>query len=169
MIPDSIQLTWRSSDGRYTLKIGKKCIRRMMGMARKYYPNEVGTSLVGWYSSDQYTATVTDIAPMPPDSRGSRLSFHRGVRGTREFFSSLFRKTRGKRHYVGEWHSHPGGSPIASRADDINQSAIAADRSTDCRECILLILGGDFQSQTELQAYVYSRTRGKTVMKILTE
>ncbi len=169
MTPDSIPLTWRSNDGRHTVTVSKACIKHMISLAKKNYPNEIGSSLVGRYSSDKFTATVTNLAPPPPDSKGSRKSFHRGVQGTLEFFSSLFQKTKGKRHYVGEWHSHPGGSPLASRTDDITHSAIAADNDTDCRECVLLILGGNFQDHSELQVYVYSRENGKIALEAIEE
>lgn len=154
---------WRSRCGQYRVRISRRCLPKMLSIARAHTPVEAGTSLVGQYSGDQHTAYVLDLAPLTEDSDGRRRSFTRGVRGLKEFFGKLFSRFRGRRHYVGEWHSHPGGSCSASDIDDANQSDIAADGKTECPECILLILSGDvaFAESADLGVYVYSHTRGR--------
>lgn len=137
----------------------------MLKMARDQLPNEVGSSLIGTYSRDGRKATVTGIAPLPNDSRATRTSFIRGIDGLSQFFTKVFQRFRGRRHYVGEWHSHPYAAPTASGTDDANQSAIAEDPRVDCTESILLIIGGDMDAETTLQTYIYSRTRGKIVLQ----
>ena len=157
-------LRWRSSCGVYNVEIARRCFRAMQRMAREHLPNEVGTSLVGTYSLDGRKATVTGIAPLAKDSQATRTSFQRGIDGLAQFFKNLFTRYRGRRHYVGEWHSHPYAAPDASRTDDVNQSAIAHDQRVDCAETILVIVGGDMAQHVSLQAYVYSRSRGKVVL-----
>ena len=157
----TIPRSWVSSCGRYTVTISDRCLGELLSISREHAPREVGSSLVGSYSKDGFRASVLGSAPLPSDSRGRRFTFSRGVRGLRRFFLDLFTRTRGRRHYVGEWHSHPGGPPMPSRMDDRNQTAIARDKKTNCPECILLIIGGDFSCQTELCVYVYSRTNGR--------
>jgi len=136
----------------------------MIKMARKHYPHEVGTSLVGRYSDDGFEAFILDTAPLSPDSRGSTISFYRGVAGLRKFFTKLRRVFDGKRYYVGEWHSHPNGSPLPSGLDNSNQFAIAHDRKTNCPECILVIIGGSLSSPAEIGVFVYSLTRGRVAL-----
>jgi hypothetical protein len=99
---------WRSEDGRYIVEISDVVIALMRELAVEHSPNEVGTSLVGSYSDDGHRATIDALAPLSSDSRGSRFSFVRGVQDLAAFFSTIFRKSQGHRHYVGEWHSHPG-------------------------------------------------------------
>lgn len=157
-----IPLHWRSSCGNYTVEISKRAFRDMLRLAREHAPQEVGTSLIGSYSEDGYRAIIRALAPLTEDSRGSRFSFVRGVSGLECFFSRLFRRFRGRRHYVGEWHSHPGGTAIPSSIDDKNQRAIVNDDGADCAECILVILGGTVPHASNLGVFVYSRRCGRT-------
>src|ERR1043165_1792015 len=92
----SFPLVWQSKDGKYQIKLSRRCVQRMCRMSIAHYPNEVGTPLVGYYSSDCRTAYVTSLAPLPPDSRGERFSFWRGVVGLQEFFQRLGRRFQGK-------------------------------------------------------------------------
>lgn len=152
---------WVSSCGRYTVTISDACLRDMLSLAQQHTPDEVGTSLLGTYSTDGFCASVLGSAPLTSDSRGGRFTFSRGIDGLTRFFLNLFKRTRGRKHYVGEWHSHPGGSVVPSRTDNRNQSAIAKDKKTNCPECILIIVGGDYTSQASLGVYVYSRKEGR--------
>jgi integrative and conjugative element protein (TIGR02256 family) len=133
----------------------------MRRLAGEHAPREVGTALVGSYSDDGREATILGLAPITPDSRGARFTFHRGTRGLVSFFVDLFRRSKGLSHYVGEWHSHPGGAPSPSGTDDENMLAIARDPMAKCPECVLLILATG-QDRAELGAFVYSRIRGRT-------
>ena len=132
----------------------------MKEMARKHYPNEVGTSVVGRYSPDGFRADVLGLAPLSADSVGTRFSFLRGVKGLKQFYDRLMHRFHGQRYYVGEWHSHPDGAPQPSGTDRTNQSQIASDNSANCEEVVLIILGGDFMKNTTLNVQVYSRTSG---------
>ena len=154
-------LTWQSTCGSYAVRIKPRAMRSMLRLAQEHFPHEVGTSLVGSYSDDGNLAIVQSLAPLTADSRGSRFSFLRGVLGLPEFFSRVYRRFSGHRHYVGEWHSHPRGQPIASATDDRNQAAIASDPAADCPECILVIVGGRPEEAPGLGVYVYSRERGR--------
>jgi hypothetical protein len=65
---------------------------------------------------------VERTAPLSSDSRGSRAAFSRGVSGLKEFSRSLVRTSGVHCHYVGEWHTHPGGAVYPSNQDDDSQS-----------------------------------------------
>ena len=157
-------LKWRSECEKYTVYISESCLLKMTEMGQVYYPNEVGTSLVGCYSNDGFEASVLDLAPLSPDSKGRRTSFYRGIAGLQKFFMKLREVFPGKRYYVGEWHSHPNAAPIPSGTDDRNQLAIARDTKTNCPECILVIIGGFLSNFNELGVFVYSEKRGKIVL-----
>ena len=157
-------LRWQSGCRRYTVLIPKSCLLKMVEMAQEHYPNEVGTSLVGYYSDNGFEASVLELAPLSPDSKGSRTSFYRGVAGLRNFFTKLRRTFSGRRYYVGEWHSHPNGEPIPSDTDNRNQLEIAKDTKTDCPECILIIIGGTDSNFNKIGVFVYSRKRGRVML-----
>ncbi len=159
-IPHSV---WRSNDGAYTVTIGRACFGAMLQLAKEHAPTEVGTPLVGSYSDDGHLAHVQSLAPVTHDSQGGRTTFLRGVAGLRDFFRKVFKRSGGMRHYVGEWHSHPGGTPFPSGTDEVNTLEIARDPSAHCPECILVILAFADQD-ADLGVYVFSRTRGRIVL-----
>lgn len=151
---------WQSSDGDYTVVVERHCFEEMVRLARRHFPNEVGTALVGSYSDDGHVARITGLAPVTADSRGARTAFERGVRGLRDFLARLFRRSGGLEHYVGEWHSHPGGSAFPSSTDERNTMGVARDAGAQCAECILLIVAVD-PDHADVGAWVFSRERGR--------
>lgn len=152
--------TWTSQCGAYTVVLEDRFLREALELARKHVPKEIGSALVGRYSADGNAARVVGVAPVPPDSKSYRYKFVRGTVGLRAFFADVFSKSRGRQHYVGEWHSHPGGAPVPSPTDDKNQEDIVRDVTARCPECILVIvaLGG---ARVERGVFVYSKTRGR--------
>ena len=154
---------WRSECERYTVIIESACLSEMVHLAREHGPNEVGTALVGSYSDDGFTARICRLAPLTQDSRGGARTFFRGVRGLRDFFLKIFTSSRGRMHYVGEWHSHPGGAAVPSFTDDENALSIARDPRSDCPECVLIILAFS-RADVELGVYVYSSSQGRVML-----
>lgn len=161
ILTDGTTLMWQSNCQKYTIRLSNACFLKMLEMAQSHSPNEVGTSLVGCYSDNGFEASVLDLAPLSPDSKGSRTSFYRGVAGLRKFFTKLRQAFSGKRYYVGEWHSHPDALPFPSQTDDKNQLAIAKDTNTICPECILILIGRTLSKAEEIGVFVYSRKRGR--------
>ena len=161
ILTDGTILRWQSSCQKYTVRLSNACFLKILEMARAHSPNEVGTSLVGCYSDNGFEASVLDLAPLSPDSKGSRTSFYRGTAGLRKFFTKLRETFSGKRHYVGEWHSHPDATPLPSQTDDRQQLAIAKDTNTKCPECILILIGHTLSNVDEIGVFVYSRKRGR--------
>lgn len=155
-----IHSTWRSKCETYTVELSQSCFDEMRILAHKHLPNEVGTALVGAYSDDGHIARITGLAPLTSDSHGARTTFRRGVQGLVEFFRGIFRSSNGMTHYIGDWHSHPGGAPQPSRTDDENALETARDPKSYCPECIQVILGVDDQTAC-CRVFVYSRTKGR--------
>jgi hypothetical protein len=152
-------LRWRSEDGTYTVVFARRSILKMIRMTASHSPNEVGTSLVGSYSKDGFRAEVLGLAPLSEDSSSGRTWFIRGVKGLQEFYERLTQNFRGRRHYVGEWHSHPGSSPERSPTDRLTHRDIAIDHDADCSEVILVVVGGDC-ARPSLEVCVHSKIRG---------
>ena len=159
-----IHSTWRSTCGTYTARIDQRCFEAISQVARKHYPNEVGTSLAGTYSDDGSTADVTQMVPLTSDSRGGRANFVRGTAGLAEFFSRLFRTSRGLTHYVGDWHSHPNGAPIPSTTDWQTTRDFACNPMARCPECLLIVVSVT-PLQVDLGVYVYSAARGQVILR----
>ena len=160
-----VPLRWRSGCGRYSVWLRKRCLAEMLRTARAYEPVEIGSALFGGYSSDGRRAIVFGAAPVPPDSRSTASSFVRGVTGLVEFLRDLFTRSRGRRHYVGEWHSHPNASPQPSATDWARQRELAEDHAMQCPECILIVLGGNLEDAPQVGVFVYSREREQVILK----
>jgi len=152
---------WQSVCKRYTVLLPQSCAQKICDIARQYYPNEIGSSLVGSYSSDGFDAHILDIAPLSSDSSSTRFSFYRGIDNLCLFFATLWRRFSGKRHYIGEWHSHPNGLPRPSVTDEETQMAIAWDAKVKCPESILLVIGLKPPDEFTFGVYVFSRKNGR--------
>lgn len=135
----------------------------MYSIVDALHPMEGGASLYGHYSEDGHVAVVEGIAPRPRDARRGRFHFQRGVMGLAAFFRTLFSRTRGESYYVGEFHSHPGGSAVPSDIDDSTQFAIAADNACQCRAPVLIIIGGE-PRRREVGVFVHTRARERHVL-----
>lgn len=161
---DRIPLRWRSRCRRYSVAVRKRCLTEMLRMAREHQAAEIGSALCGCYSSDGRRAVVMGMTPVPPDSHSSTRAFVRGVVGLAEFFRDLFARSRGRRHYVGEWHSHPNAPPQPSAIDWARQRELAEDPAMECAECILIVVGGNLEQDPRLGVYVHSRERGQIAL-----
>ena len=78
-----VPLKWESVCGRYNVCLAKDCLEKIYKMAIVHIPQEVGTSLIGSYSEDGYTAHILDVAPLTADSKGGQCSFCRGTEGAK--------------------------------------------------------------------------------------
>lgn len=154
-------LLWRSTCGNYKVAIDQKAYCHMCKLAAEHYPNEVGTSLLGEYSADGFEARVLSLAPLTSDSKGGPTWFVRGVSGLNEFYQRVFKRFGGRRHYVGEWHSHPDSRPHRSGTDLHSHAGIAHNECAACPEVVMIILGGQPATRPELEVSVYSRRRGE--------
>lgn len=152
--------TWCSTDKTYTVTITSECLTAMLRQAHEAYPKETGSCLVGSYSDDGFLATVSALAPIAGDSTGTRTLFERGVDGLRDFFQKVFSSSEGRRHYVGEWHSHPNGAASPSRTDAQSTMEIARDEEALCPECLLIILAVG-ETWENLSVTIFSRDRGR--------
>ncbi|WP_372367705.1 Mov34/MPN/PAD-1 family protein [Candidatus Uabimicrobium sp. HlEnr_7] len=160
-ILEQLSLHWRSHCGDYNVNITNECLSNIIGLACQFYPLETGTSLVGSYSKDGYTANILGITPLPTDSKHGKFAFNRGVFGLKKFYQELW--STKKWFYLGEWHSHPEMQPIPSIQDDTTQFEITQDFETRCSESILLILGGEFFQSPNIKLFLYSTHSDKRI------
>lgn len=147
-----------SRDGRFGIVLPEEqqeCIRRECETANG---SETGGILVGTYNDAHDCAFVSEVFGPPEDSKGGRFTFFRGVKGLQGILRRIWKEQR--RYYLGEWHFHPGGSPIPSGTDNDQMTSIAQDPLSKCPEPILVILGGNPKADWTIGAFVYTRTDG---------
>ncbi|WP_246746750.1 Mov34/MPN/PAD-1 family protein [Agrobacterium burrii] len=120
------------------VRLSTEACRTIRDQALAAGVRETGGILIGHYDLDGNSAIVTEATTRPKDSRAGSTWFQRGVHGLKDLLRN--RWSRGS-YYVGEWHSHPSGSPAPSANDLKEMQAISREVSYRCPKPILIIAG----------------------------
>lgn len=144
-----------SSDSRFRVVITPGAIASILRFAANANRSETGGILLGRYNSRHDSAFIDGVTGPPDDSAAGRSWFRRGVNGLRDLLTRLWNGER--RFYLGEWHYHPGGSPVPSSTDAEQMKSIAGDPSYACPEPVLVIFGGDPSGNWDVGVIVYRR------------
>jgi hypothetical protein len=145
---EAAPLVFVDADGRFEVVMMPEAIGAMVAAAKQAGRKETGGILIGRLDAGGGTAIVLEATAKPADSGSGWAWFRRGVRGLRSLLAYRWQEGR---HYLGEWHYHPGSSPAPSGPDREAIAAIARDGRYQCPEPILSIIGG---SPTRWQFFV---------------
>ena len=122
-------------------------------------PNESGGLLVGKYSTDNKTVIVTN-AVTPTKEITTPTSYTRKTDNMESVWKELYEEGL---QYVGEWHSHPKGSPQYSTEDLNAMRGIYADENITISKPLLLILGVKDGEYCKNAAYIYNRDKDELI------
>lgn len=122
-------------------------------------PNESGGLLVGKYSTDHKTVIVTK-AITPTQETTTPTSYTRKTDGMEAIWKKLYEEGL---QYVGEWHSHPNGSPQYSTEDLNAMRGIYADEDVTISKPLLLILGVKDGKYCKNAAYIYNKDNDELI------
>lgn len=89
-------------------------------------PWEVGGWLLGYWTGDETSVTVTHATP---PSHGTPLFVRISGRKHRRRFDEAWNATDGGVTFLGDWHTHPGGAPLPSARDKRAIGQLASDSS----------------------------------------
>lgn len=153
MLRRSKRCVWVDGNGN-TVVMPSKCIQNLVKLAQKYAPQECGSWLIGEYL-DARTCVISDVATVPRDSLHGRTTFSRGVMGFE----------RVGRAFVGEWHTHPGGTHTPSGVDDETMNQTRRSRLSGCTSPIMIILSGAMRGVDDIGVYMYRRDGEKIQLK----
>lgn len=160
--PQLSDLSFQSIDGQFALAIGRGELEKILRYSLASGHLETGGILIGHYSEQHNIAFVGDVSGPPRDSKSGTTWFHRGIQGLQVWLNTLWGK---RRYYLGEWHFHPDGRPIASSIDVRQIKAISESADYRCPEPLLVIIGGTLPISWEFAAYVYPRNRSLVRLK----
>ncbi|WP_425571235.1 Mov34/MPN/PAD-1 family protein [Novipirellula rosea] len=110
----------------------------LVSFCRKAGHVETGGILLGKYIEADSCALVTSVTGPPPDSRRTKFTFQRGVKGLQRLLDRLWNKNEA--YYLGEWHFHPAPVPNGSPQDYRQMQRIAASQDYGCPEPLLVIV-----------------------------
>lgn len=134
------------------IEIRDELIEEIHHAGIKYYPNEFGGLLIGYYSEDKKTVVIEETI-LPKKYKSSRYNFERGSDGLKKKLEEFYSKDPSL-IYVGEWHTHPDSLPIPSSTDLIAILGIINCETVLIKNPVLLIMGID-KEKYDLGFYVY--------------
>lgn len=129
----------------------------MSSIAINHYPNEYGGFLVGYYSSNRKSLTITDFIK-PTKYKSHQFIFERSAEGIEKKLNELF-NSKNKQYYVGEWHTHPNGSTMYSNTDLNAMINIANSDYIRITNPILLIISISKEKMNKFDFYLYDNKK----------
>lgn len=150
MLFEDAPITLTSVEG-FTVVVEQQTLSVILNSCIKAGRRETGGILIGKYDSAGWRATVVEATPKPRGSSAGWFWFRRGNAGLRDLLQDRWQNGL---HYIGEWHFHPGGSPEPSVSDFKAMKKIALNENFQCKEPLLVILGGDPKGNWELSATI---------------
>lgn len=143
---------YADAEGRFHVLLEESALTRALALARASGRNETGGVLIGRYEDGGAVAVVEEVTGSPRGSIFSSVTFHRAAGN---LCAMLLRRWSSKRHYLGEWHFHPGHTPDPSGRDKSTMAKIAAAKRYSCREPLLLIIGQSPAGDPRLSLHVF--------------
>ena len=140
----------------YRVELDEDALAFMLSACEEAGRLETGGILIGTYSDDGGSARVSRAVGPPEGSQATSTRFVRSEAGLAELLKQLWAV---QQHYLGEWHSHPGGAGVPSAQDRRQMASISDDSAYSCPNPILVIVGGG----TTWQAGVWVFDAGRFV------
>lgn len=119
--------------------LNDRAIQRLGKVSRAGAGRETGGILIGWYSPDGTTATVTEVTGPPAGSRQGHSFFERSNFGLRTLLRERWLASP-RSYYIGEWHLHAANVPEPSEQDIRQMRAVASDQRYECTAPLLVIV-----------------------------
>jgi len=122
-----------------SIEVKKSLIDQLHQLGLKYYPKEYGGLLIGRYVDNNKTVLIEETV-LPKQFKSSSFSFERNLNGLKRTLTSFFKKSPSL-IYVGEWHTHPNGTPYPSMTDSSALRTIVEHDEVFITNPVLLIIG----------------------------
>ncbi len=159
-----VALRYCSEGADYKFIILLRYFRKISKEAVKHSPYETGGIFIGCYDKTLHTAKVTQLL-FNQQNKGSVAKFYRNGNTLTKLLERIWKTSREKEYYIGEWHSHPNSSPSPSVIDVDNMINIAKTQREQCRTPILCVLGYEMEDyKRDIVLFVYPN--GKNAVKL---
>src|SRR5207249_53736 len=93
--------------------------------AREKSPMETGGVLIGYWANDSAEVVITQATGPGPEATHRADEFIPDARFQRAEIARIYRDSGRLHTYLGDWHTHPGGSLRLSRKDVRTLASIA--------------------------------------------
>ncbi|WP_448165022.1 Mov34/MPN/PAD-1 family protein [Burkholderia cepacia] len=139
------------------LWIGATAFDEMLAEAQRAYPFETGGVLVGYIAGNGVPVVQHHIGP-GPNAQHKRHRFHSDHDWQCRKLDDIFEMSSGQVVYLGEWHTHPDGSPHMSWLDKRTLRGIARHWEAALAHPLMIIGAGRAESW-DWKAHRYASAR----------
>ena len=103
--------------GDLSIKISEEVFEKMKSFIQdENHKPEAGGILIGHYLEDN-NYSITDVSSPSELDKSSRFNFTRSKKNAQKIINKIFKDSKGKKIYLGEWHTHPEDYPTPSSLD----------------------------------------------------
>lgn len=117
-------------------------LRSMEDEASFHSPHETGGALLGYWGQGRREAVVTHTVGAGSKAEHSKVHFVPDYDFQETEIARLYESSNRQLQYLGDWHSHPGGSGTLSFLDRKTLRSIGQAREARVPEPIMVVLAG---------------------------
>lgn len=154
-------ITFKSFDNKFFVEFNDIILKDIQNKCIKANSNETGGILIGNYSDNSSRAIINCITGPPKDSKQEKFRFKRGIVGLVDLLDNKWNLGD---YYIGEWHFHPNSSSQPSMVDNEQMNKLSLDKSLNCPEPILLVIGGNRDYGWRISLNVYQNGNRITLL-----
>lgn len=136
----------------------------LVELAREWAPLEVGGVLAGYWHEN--VAVITDWVGPGDGAEHERSHFAPDYEFHVHEIARLYAASKGTTIYLGDWHSHPNGSPSLSPLDEHTLMVIAEAPEARCPRPLMLILAGG-RRHWSIQAFALEQNWRQTQRQVV--
>lgn len=139
------------------LWIGHNLVTSLEAEATRTMPCETGGVILGYYSADGGDLVITHALGPGPNAFHDETRFVPDHEFQVREIARLYHESGRRLQYLGDWHSHPGGSGELSAQDRATFQTIARCKEARAPQPVMLILAGGVEWQPHAWQYVRPR------------
>jgi len=115
----------------------KSVLDMIMGEMNKWYPNETGGVLIGYWNENQ----ITQLIDGGPNAVRSKTSFAPDHKYQVDVISQIYKLSNRTETYLGDWHTHPDSKAYLSSTDKKTFHKIATYKPARLSMPLMIIVG----------------------------
>lgn len=114
----------------------------LMKQAKDAFPLETGGILLGYWSEDGKDVVVVAAVGPGPDAYHGKTRFIPDYFYQESEIARLYEQHGRRLQYLGDWHSHPGGTDELSWRDRLTMARIASSKSARVKTPLMAVIAG---------------------------